>query len=111
MMRLLKTHSHTSERRGYEAENKREKKKEERRPIRQGQEHHQAKSLPYHLQGRWGEDVSTEQRKPDEAPQPERGGARRNYTMEKRKQEVKQSCRENKKSHSPVERTRSHTVL
>ena len=39
-----------------------------------------------------GENVSTEERKTEVAPQPQRGGARRNYTTEKEK----------KKSQSPV---------
>ena len=37
-MRLLKTHSHTSERRGYKADKKRQEKGKERRHIRKGAE-------------------------------------------------------------------------
>ena len=36
-MRLLKTHSHTSERRGYEADKERQIKRKYRRPIRKEQ--------------------------------------------------------------------------
>ena len=36
-MRLLKTHCHTPERRGYEADQQHQEKKEIRRPIRKGQ--------------------------------------------------------------------------
>ena len=35
-MRLLKTHSHTSERRGYEADKERQVKRERKGPIRNG---------------------------------------------------------------------------
>ena len=40
-MRLPETHSHTSERRDYEADEERQEKGKERRPIRKGQEKRQ----------------------------------------------------------------------
>ena len=36
--------------------------------------------------------MSTEERKTEVAPQPQRGGARRNYTTEKEKKKITQSC-------------------
>ena len=50
--RLLKTHSHTSERRGYEADKEFQVKREERRPVRKGQKNVKEKPPPHHLE--WG---------------------------------------------------------
>ena len=50
-MRLLKTHSHTSERRDYEADKERQEKRERKRPIDKGKETRERKPPPYHLKG------------------------------------------------------------
>ena len=71
-MRLLKTHSHTSERRDYEADKKCQGKGKERRPIlrtiRKGQEKRQRKPPPYYLKGGGGSRMR--RRKTEVAPQP-----------------------------------------
>ena len=62
-------HSHTSERRGDEADEERQVKRERK------EAHPQAKPPPYHLERRGrGENVSTEKGKTEVAPQPQRGG-------------------------------------
>ena len=73
-MRLLKTHSHTSERRGYGADKERQVKRERSRPNRKGQKKRQGKPRPYHLEWGGGENVSTQEQKTEVAPQPQRGG-------------------------------------
>ena len=91
-MRLLKIHTHTCERRGYEAEKERQVKVKEKRPIRTGQKKRQGKPPPYHWRGGRVENVSTGKRNTEVAPQPQRGGARRHYTTEKEKKKHTQSC-------------------
>ena len=70
-MRLLETHSHTSELRDYEADMERQAKGKETRPIRKGQEKRQRKLPPDRLKGVGrGENVSTGKHKTEVAPQP-----------------------------------------
>ena len=67
-MRLLKTHSHTSDRLGYEADKKGQEK--QRRPIRKEQENVNENHRHITCEGGRGENVSTEARKVEVAPQP-----------------------------------------
>ena len=88
-IRLLKTHSHTSIRLGYEAENERQAKRENKRayPKRRENVKETTAMSPGRGGGR-GENVSAERRKPEVAPPPQRGGAR--LTTEKEKNHI--SC-------------------
>ena len=93
-MRLLKNHSRTSERREYEADEERQEKRERRGPFRKRQEKRRRKPPPDHLKRGGGARVCRRKsRKPKYGSATTLArGARRNFTTEKRKQYVIQSC-------------------
>ena len=78
-IRLLKTHSHTSERRGYEADTKRSEGRERKEAYPKGtgknvnENHHHIT-----CQGERGVNMSVETRKPEVVPHSSRGGMGRN---------------------------------
>ena len=87
-MGLLKTHSHTSERRDYEADKERQVKREIKEAYPKRRKNVDENNRHVNWKGERGENVSTEKRKPKVAPPPRRGGARRNYTTEKEKNHI-----------------------
>ena len=91
-IRLLKTHSYTSERRDCEADKERQKNGEKRRPIRKEQEKRERKPPPYHLKGGAGLEHFDGKAENRSSATTLSRATKRNYTTEKR----------NKKSHSPV---------
>ena len=82
-MRLFKTYSHTSERRGDEADKERQVKREIKEAYPKRRKNVDENNRHVNWKGERGENVSTEKRKSKVAPPPRRGGARRNYTTEK----------------------------
>ena len=106
-MRLLKTHSHTSERRGYEADKKRQEKREKGGlsvgDRKNGNENHCRITCKG---GGRGEAVSTETRRPQVAPRSSattltKGGAAKIISPKK----------ENTKSHAVLYHSRSSQIL
>ena len=90
-MGLFKTYSHTSERRGYEADKKRKGKGEIKEAFRKGQGKRQGKSPLYHLKGGTGREWVDANAKTKVA-QPQRGGRGEVIPPTKRKQGVTRSC-------------------
>ena len=91
-IRLRKTHSHTSNRRGDKAEKERQDKGQERRPILKGRENCQRKPPPCHQQGGRGEHVPT--KTITNVPPPHTKGERagRKWTSTDRTQKITVLC-------------------
>ena len=75
-MRVLKTRSDTSERRGYEADKKRQVKRGRKEAYPKGEKNvnENYRYVTWKEWGGWGERVSTEKRKAQVAPPPQQGG-------------------------------------
>ena len=84
-IRLLKTHSYTSERRDCEADKERQKNGEKRRPIRKEQEKRERKPPPYHLKGGAGLEHFDGKAENRSSATTLSRGAKRKYTTEKEK--------------------------
>ena len=84
-MRLLKTQSHTSERRAYETDKDCQVKRKDRRPIRKGQKKRHGKPPPYHLEGGAGRKRVDGRAKNRSSATTAARGDEANYTIEKKK--------------------------